>query len=274
MVRRAETRAILRGDEDLSEWTDRELEYGTRKLPNGYWPPKPRTIASAVHDELVKRKLRQAVELVRVSTPRAIKLLVQILDDDEATNRDRIKAAEVILDRALGKAPEHVNLSLAGAIPAWQRMIKDAVLVGTEEQARALPPKRVENEADDDEGDEAEDDVIEGEIVEEPAAPTTVMPTHIQLGDEIARIRRPELESEPEPEGLAEAFFWPHGPLLPLADGEEYLDCLAQTVPSPAGTARISGAKRGDRRRRRDSRRAPTQPEERVTSFSARFAAR
>src|SRR6266571_4610837 len=207
MVRRAETRAILRGDEDLSEWTDRELEYGTRKLPNGYWPPKPRTIASAVHDELVKRKLRQAVELVRVSTPRAIKLLVQILD------------------RALGKAPEHVNLSLAGAIPAWQRMIKDAVLVGTEEQARALPPKRVENEADDDEGDEAEDDVIEGEIVEEPAAPTTVMPTHIQLGDEIARIRRPELESEPEPEGLAEAFFWPHGPLLPLADGEEYLDC-------------------------------------------------
>src|SRR6266702_4160586 len=139
MVRRAETRAILRGDEDLSEWTDRELEYGTRKLPNGYWPPKPRTIASAVHDELVKRKLRQAVELVRVSTPRAIKLLVQILDDDEATNRDRIKAAEVILDRALGKAPE--------------------------------------------------------------------------------------LESEPEPEGLAEAFFWPHGPLLPLADGEEYLDC-------------------------------------------------
>lgn len=59
-----------------------------------------------------------------------------IINDPDASPSDRIRAAELIFDRVLGKPKESVDLNLSGDAP-WQRMIA-AAIVGTEEQAREV----------------------------------------------------------------------------------------------------------------------------------------
>jgi hypothetical protein len=209
------TARVIRGEDDLSEWSDRELEYGTRRLKGNRWPPKPKVVATQVHDELVRRRLKKGIHLLRTSTVDAVRVLIKIVRDEEASNRDRLKAAELILDRALGKAPEHVNVSLGPDLAPWQQMMADSiVMVGTEEQA-ALPPAPT-----------PDDDVIEGEIVEEPEPPKRA-PIRVPWGDKVVVMTRPDPKPSPkplpEPKPMADEHFWPHGPLLPLAPGEEYL---------------------------------------------------
>lgn len=47
----------------------------------------------------------------RAAAPRALEVLLDILNDDEAAARDRIRAAEIILDRGYGKPAQAVELS-------------------------------------------------------------------------------------------------------------------------------------------------------------------
>ena len=49
--------------------------------------------------------------------PRAIETLQAILSDDTARQSDRIKASEVILDRALGRAVQQIDASLTDKRP-------------------------------------------------------------------------------------------------------------------------------------------------------------
>lgn len=46
----------------------------------------------------------------RAATPRAFEVLCEIMDDEGAKDSDRIKAAEVIMDRAWGKAVQAVDV--------------------------------------------------------------------------------------------------------------------------------------------------------------------
>lgn len=50
----------------------------------------------------------------RAAAPRALEVLVDILNDDDAAARDRIRAAEIILDRGYGKPVQAVDLSAEG----------------------------------------------------------------------------------------------------------------------------------------------------------------
>jgi hypothetical protein len=74
---------------------------------------------------------------IRSRDPRtydAVRTLREIVVDSEADAAVRIKAAELILDRTLGKAPQHVAIDVTtGDMPAFHRMVA-AALVGTEDQ--------------------------------------------------------------------------------------------------------------------------------------------
>lgn len=60
------TVAILNGEEDVSLWSDEELTRGQRKDKNGTWVGRPPTVVpKALHDELVRRKMSKAFELLR-----------------------------------------------------------------------------------------------------------------------------------------------------------------------------------------------------------------
>ena len=44
------------------------------------------------------------------ATPNAIRVLISILNNDDSKDADRLRAAETILDRHLGKAVQHVDM--------------------------------------------------------------------------------------------------------------------------------------------------------------------
>lgn len=55
-------------------------------------------------------------EAFQRASPRALEVLVKIVNDDEAKDADRIRAAEVIFDRGYGKPRQAVDLD-ATSIP-------------------------------------------------------------------------------------------------------------------------------------------------------------
>ncbi len=213
------TAAVLRGDDDLSTWTLAELTYGARRNHLGHFPRKPKVIAAAVHDELIRRKMKKAVRLLESKLHAGAKVLVSIIEDPDATNRDRLKAIQLLFERVLGLPRQTVHLGIDNeSIKPWQRMMVEAI-VATEEQARALPPKQVENEADPD------DEIIEGEIVEEPA------PVRVRYQGQTRSVRppqrllpRPKDGEELEVDGQVYRY---------VADLAEYLPANEQRVDQP-----------------------------------------
>lgn len=119
--------ALLNGDEDLSLWSDEELIRGQRRAKNGKWQGrKPKVVPIAVHNELVRRRLSQAGELLCESLVDAVTLLRVVVTDEDAQYSDRIKAANLIMDRVMGKAPEKVALTLEDE-PLWAKAIRAGI---------------------------------------------------------------------------------------------------------------------------------------------------
>lgn len=102
---------------DLTAWSDEELMRGQRRSKRGTWEGRPpRLVPKAIHDELVRRKMSKAHDILRDSIVRAAEVLREILDDKNADDAVRLKAAGMLLDRGLGKATERVEISLASPI--------------------------------------------------------------------------------------------------------------------------------------------------------------
>lgn len=106
-------RAILDGEVDLSIWSEEELVRGQRKSASGRWQgSRPKVVPTLLHDELVKRKMTKAYELLSESVLDAVQVLVDVARDKEADPNVRIKAATEILNRTVGKPKENVQLHL------------------------------------------------------------------------------------------------------------------------------------------------------------------
>ena len=106
--------AILRGGEDLTSWSEEELIRGQRKSASGRWQgSRPKVVPTLLHDELVKRKMTKAYELLSESVLDAVQVLVDVARDKEADPNVRIKAATEILNRTVGKPKEHLLVDLS-----------------------------------------------------------------------------------------------------------------------------------------------------------------
>lgn len=75
---------------------------------------------------------------MRESTYDAVHTLREIVNDEDADAQYRLRAAELILDRTLGKAPEHVSLGIEMDQSPFARAFTAALMVGTEEQANEV----------------------------------------------------------------------------------------------------------------------------------------
>jgi hypothetical protein len=103
--------AILAGELDLSEWDDEELLRGQRKSKNGKFHGRPpKVVPMAVHHELVRRRISRADEILDETLELACLLLKQVIVDNDAPYADRIKAAGMVMDRVMGKAPDKVEI--------------------------------------------------------------------------------------------------------------------------------------------------------------------
>jgi hypothetical protein len=106
-------RAILSGAEDLSLWSEEELLRGQRKAKNGRWTGRPpKVVPLRVHEELTRRRLSTAYELLREDLVAAVQVLGEVVRDNEAPTKDRLRAAELIIERVMGKAPVKVELGV------------------------------------------------------------------------------------------------------------------------------------------------------------------
>ncbi len=105
--------AILRGDEDLSTWSDEELLRGQKKAKNGKWMGRPpKVVPLALHHELNHRRMSRAREVLDESLEAAVALFAEVVNDTEAPTDLRLKAAKEIMDRVMGKAPDKVSIRL------------------------------------------------------------------------------------------------------------------------------------------------------------------
>lgn len=137
--------AILSGETDLSVWSEEELLRGQRRDRNGRWSGRPpKVVPTAVHHELVRRKMSRAHELLCHNVVAATEVLVDLAADPAVESAVRLKAATTILDRVLGKAPERVELAVE---PPWATALQAAItavgplqLVATEAAARDAEP--------------------------------------------------------------------------------------------------------------------------------------
>jgi hypothetical protein len=102
------------------------------------------------HNEDIAKTLRKAENICRKNTLDAVKLIGQVVRDPAAKDSDRLKAAGMILDRVWGRAPEHVTVDLHQ--PPWAVALRDMMIVGNEQQARAI---------------DLDGDVIDAEVVED-----------------------------------------------------------------------------------------------------------
>ena len=124
--------ATLSGDEDITAWSEEELIRGQRRDRNGRWSGRPpKVVPKAVHDELVRRKLSEAHDLLRDNLVGATKVLVEIAADETTEATVRLKAVGMIMDRVLGRPAERIDLT-AHSDPPWMEAIGHALLVATE----------------------------------------------------------------------------------------------------------------------------------------------
>lgn len=118
---------IMSGQEDLSLWSDEELKRGQRKDRNGGWrgvPPK--VVPKALHDELVRRTMQKAHELLRDNLETAVSVLTELVDDPTVEAKDRLRAVGMIMDRVMGKEP--IKMEHGGEMPPWQLAIQAGIV--------------------------------------------------------------------------------------------------------------------------------------------------
>lgn len=99
------------------------------------------------------------MELLHRNVVKAVEYLIRVVQDEDVSHSDRIKAATFIVEKVYGKAPEHVRLDVGVGLPKWMQALTDGI-VSTEE------------------------DIIEGEVIDvKEATPKTEEPTQSASGE-------------------------------------------------------------------------------------------
>ena len=115
--------------EDLDD--EEVLNFGFR-MPNGSIY-RPRNIPREFVNEITKAIYDRALHEIKSNAVEAAKTLASIMVDPANDASIRLKAAESILDRSIGKAPQQLNIT-AGA--PWEEIF-ESISTATREQSRA-----------------------------------------------------------------------------------------------------------------------------------------
>lgn len=115
--------------EDLDD--EEVLNFGFRDSSGRIF--KPRNIPRELVNEITKAIYDRALHEIKSNAVEAAKTLASIMMDPNNDANIRLKAAESILDRSIGKAPQQLNIS-AGA--PWEEIF-ESITTATREQSRA-----------------------------------------------------------------------------------------------------------------------------------------
>jgi hypothetical protein len=94
---------------------------------------------------------RHAMKKLQSLVPHAINATAEVLQDDEAKASSKLRAAELVLDRVMGKPKQTIEYESASLSDFYKRL--DQII-----EAKKVPPKEIEG---------TEEIVIEAEVVDE-----------------------------------------------------------------------------------------------------------
>lgn len=93
--------------------------------------------------ELIRKELKEAQDLLRENLMSAIETIADIMNGADTDDATRLKAANIILERVLGKAPQHVTIDTQDGKMADAFRV---MLVPTEKQVEENDPGIVDAE--------------------------------------------------------------------------------------------------------------------------------
>lgn len=121
------TKAIMEGEVDVSQFDDEELRRGRQRDRNGQFRGKPSTVVPrAVYEELRRRTVTEFYEMVRQELMPSMEVVVAMAKGEIPADPTRLKAAENIVNRFVGKVPETVNLNAIEKKP-WEDAIEAGI---------------------------------------------------------------------------------------------------------------------------------------------------
>ena len=117
--------AMDRGD--LSDWDDEELRRGQKRDKNGHFRGRPpKIVPKILHDELTRRTLKEAQQLMQDNLVAAVKVLKDIALDDDVPPVDRVRAIDMMMTRIMGKPPERVEIS--ASVKPFEELFQDGLV--------------------------------------------------------------------------------------------------------------------------------------------------
>lgn len=135
--------AIMRGEEDLSLWSDEELKRGQRRDKNGNWSGRPpKVVPLALYHELNSRTMRRVQEHLRDNLEKAVEALTAMIGDPDVDDGVKVKAIDMVLKRVLGNEPMRVELSTAKT--QFEQVFEDMVVYESEPVMEVIEAQVVE----------------------------------------------------------------------------------------------------------------------------------
>lgn len=177
------TADLIDNPAQVLEWDDDELSRGRRKGKDGKFTGRdPNIIPAEAYRELVRRQIARAQKLMATNLVQAVEALTMIASSGDAANGDRIRAANIIIERLMGKNPEVVEVSVK--TPLFIGILNGGIVPGP-----LLPGSAGALESGYTPEDEA--DIVDAEVVEEEP---TVAPEVLEMLEAVA----PHLEEDVE----------------------------------------------------------------------------
>lgn len=98
--------------ESIRDWDDEELRRGRRKAKNGKFTGRdPIMVPANCYREMMRREFARANQLMGENLVAAAQALTDIITSPVSEDKDIIKAAQLLLDRVMGKNPEKLDVS-------------------------------------------------------------------------------------------------------------------------------------------------------------------
>lgn len=116
--------ALLSGQLSMQELDDKEVSKMRVRNADGTFGGKRRHLPSHIYQQFQQEQLRRFHSKLRKGLDKVPEVIVDILLDPDANNSDRLKAAQMLQDRVLGKSPETVRIE---GVSGFDKMLSDAI---------------------------------------------------------------------------------------------------------------------------------------------------
>lgn len=119
---------LIAGETDLSQWTDEEVVRGQARSKRGMFEGRPPSVVPrALYEEFVRRQLEKGFSQLMADLPELVAVMLDLAKDETLDPALRLRAADMALDRVLGKPRERHDIDL-GIAPAPERPSYEQVL--------------------------------------------------------------------------------------------------------------------------------------------------